>query len=147
MHACCSVLPKRDFRKRGKKHKGSSSLGSSDNPARHRIISFNLPSFLLSTTAPTSSRVAGRKGWRTTRGGALPWPRRILVAGFPKILRGPERVRGATSLKINSVKEPTDIRGLRGDLTPQTRFLILSRSISLFVSLVFPFSLHALAYP
>lgn len=36
----------------------------------------------------------------------------------------------ATSLKINSVKEPTDIRGLREDFAPQTRFLILSRFIS-----------------
>jgi len=65
------------------------------------------------------------------RGGALPWPRRIRGRFPENLARASARVRSATSLKINSVKEPTDIRGLREDLTPQTRFLILSRSISL----------------
>lgn len=68
-------------------------------------------------------RVSVRKGRRAARGGALPWPRRIRRRMPRKSCEDLSREaceRGTTSLKINSVKEPTDIRGLRKDLTPRT---------------------------
>lgn len=83
-------------------------------------------------STPVSSHVGGR---RTEKNGSS--RRRVTVATEDswqvsrKSCEDQRACESATSLKINSVKEPTDIRGLREDFTPQTRFLILSRSISL----------------
>jgi len=54
------------------------------------------------------------KGRRVARSGALPWSRRTRCKVRRKPCEDLSREaceRGATSLKINSVKEPTDIRG------------------------------------
>lgn len=80
--------------------------------------------------APVSSHIGGRGTENDSR-------RSVAVATEDswqvsrKSCKDQRACESATSLKINSVKEPTDIRGLREDFMPQTYFLILSRSISL----------------
>lgn len=126
---------------------------SPDSLRLRHFLNFRYPFALLLLRFFISNRKLARRR-------ALLWSRRI-SAGFPKILRGPQRVgeregereteRSTTSLKINSVKESADIRGLREDFTPADSVL---HSLSLYLSishlsfaLVILFSLHALAYP
>lgn len=127
-HARVLSFLKRDLNEKGEKHRGESYvlhifrvLSSADYPLCLPREHSPPPLFRYSTSfrirewgSRWSVAVATLDSWQV-----------------PKTLRGPARARGATSLKINSVKEPTDIRGLREDFTPQTLASLFSRAISL----------------
>lgn len=144
MHACCPVLPNRDFRKRRKSIKTtfvvSEFLGRSRS--RHRIISFNLPPFLLSATLLLLHLLAsGRKGWRMTWGGALPWPRRIR-GRFPENLARTS-ARAKRHFIKNKFREGVDgypgaSRGFDAADSPSHSF-----SLYLSCSSFLPFSIYA----
>lgn len=125
MHARYLVFLKRDFPKKGKR--------SIELPLRSPYVVFlersSFLTFLLYFASMFSDirgkemendsrnnvAVAAKDSWQVSR----------------KSYENQRACESATSLKINSVKEPTDIRGLREDFTLQTRFLIFSCSISL----------------
>jgi len=100
------------------------------------------PCFATPARPPARTRDEGRLEVERCRGHGR------LVARCPENPMRGSLARGATSLKINSVKEPTDIRGASRGFRAADSFHSTFLSFSFRLSpLVVPVALHTLAYP